>query len=266
MPNHRRGAGAPPAFAVAALLLAVGATGALASGAGEQGPDNLDINIPNTLHDAFAAERGSVELLGAARYDRRHGHDFVRFFPRLQIGVAEGLQATVEVPYTVGSGPGDDRGVATIGALYNFNRESAWLPAFAVAVDAGPAIGPGAHGGEMRLFGIASKTIDPEAGRRLHLNLAWFRRFDPGEEERRDRYRVTVGYSQVLSRNTALVANYLRESQEERSERAANILEAGLRYRVAPNLILGGALGAGIGHDSPRFRAIVSVQFSLHGH
>jgi hypothetical protein len=267
VPKHRRGTTTAPAAALAAaLLLAAGATGAVARGEGLEELNNLDINMPNTLDDAFAAERGSVTLLGAARYDNRRGHDnTVRLFPRLLVGVAEGLQATVQVPYTVGFGPGDDHGVVSFGALYNFNRETAWLPAFAVSVEGGPAVGPGAHGGELRLFGIASKTVDPQAFRRLHLNLAWFRRFDPGEEERRDRYRVALGYSQLLSRNTALVADYLRESQEERGERAANILEAGLRYRVAPNLILGGALGAGIGRDSPRFRAIVSVQFALSG-
>lgn len=264
MPNHRRGAVAPAALA-AAVLFAATATAAVAQGQGLEELNNLDINIPNTLEDAFAAERGSVALLGAARHDRRRGHDTVRFFPRLLVGVAEGLQATVQVPYTVGSGPRADEGVFALGALYNFNRETAWLPAFAAAVEAGPAIGPDAHGGEMRLFGIASKTIDPQAWRRVHLNLAWFRTFDAGEEERRDRYRVALGYSQLLLPRTVLVADYLRETLEERGERASNILEAGVRHRVAHGVVLGGALGAGIGRDSPRFRAIVSVQISLSG-
>ena len=264
MPKRHRRTTAAPAVLAAALL----AAGAGAAGAREQDLEelnNLDINIPNTLEDAFAAERGSVTLLGAARYDRRHGHDTVRFFPRLLIGVAEGLQATVQVPYSVGSGPEADKGVAAFGALYNFNRETLWLPAFAAAVEAGPAIGHGAHGGEMRLFGIASKTIDPRSFRRLHLNAAWFRTFDPGEEERRNRYRVAVGYSQLLLPRTVLIADFLRESLEERGERAANILEAGFRHLVAPGLTVGGALGTGIGRDSPRFRAIFSVQYALSG-
>lgn len=263
MPNHRRGVVAPAALA--AVLFAATTTVAVAQGQGLEELNNLDINIPNTLDDAFAAERGSVTLLGAARYDRRHGHDTVRFFPRLLVGVAEGLQATVQVPYTVGSGPRADEGVFAVGALYNFNRETAWLPAFAASVEAGPSIGPDAHGGEMRLFGIASKTIDPQAWRRLHLNVAWFRTFDAGEEERRDRYRVALGYSQLLLPRTVLIADYLRETLEERGERASNILEAGVRHLVAPGLTLGGALGAGIGRDSPRFRAIFSVQFALSG-
>jgi hypothetical protein len=267
VPKHRRGTTTAPAAALAAaLLLAAGATGAVARGEGLEELNNLDINMPNTLDDAFAAERGSVTLLGAARYDNRRGHDnTVRLFPRLLVGVAEGLQATVQVPYTVGFGPGDDHGVVSFGALYNFNRETAWLPAFAVSVEGGPAVGPGAHGGELRLFGIASKTVDPQAFRRLHLNVAWFRTFDPGEEERRDRYRAALGYSQLLTPRAVLIANYLRETLEERGERAANILEAGVRYQVSPGVVLGGALGAGIGRDSPRFRAIASVQFALSG-
>lgn len=265
MPKRRRRTTAAASAVLAAALLAAGATGAAEQDHEVQELNNLDINIPNTLEDAFAAERGSVTLLGAARYDRRHGHDTVRFFPRLLIGVAEGLQATIQVPYSVGSGPEADKGVAAFGALYNFNRETAWLPAFAAAVEAGPAIGHDAHGGEMRLFGIASKTIDPRAFRRLHLNAAWFRTFDPGEEERRDRYRVAIGYSQLLLPRTVLVADFLRESLEERGERASNVLEAGFRHMVVPGLILGGALGAGIGRDSPRFRAVFSVQYALSG-
>ena len=73
MPEHRRrttAAAAAPAAALAAALLAAGATGAAAQGEGLEELNNLDINIPNTLDDAFAAARGSVTLLGAARYDR----------------------------------------------------------------------------------------------------------------------------------------------------------------------------------------------------
>jgi hypothetical protein len=75
---------------------------------------------------------------------------------------------------------------------------------------------------------------------------------------------VTLGYSQLVGERTALIADVLRESQE-RGQRDATILEAGLRHQVARGIILGGALGAGIGRDSPSFRAIVSVQFSLGG-
>ena len=61
-----------------------------------------------------------------------------------------------------------------------------------------------------------------------------------------------------------LVANALRESQE-RNQRDATILEVGLRHLVTEGVILGGAVGTGIGRDSPRFSAILSLQFALAG-
>ncbi len=136
------------------------------------------------------------------------------------------------------------------------------LPALAVAGDASLPVGPGDRGAELRLTGIASRTLDQASRTRLHLNLGWLRRLDPAEEERRDRWRVAVGVSRPAWRDTAVVASATRETQE-RGEGAANILEAGLRWAPTPDVMLGAALGTGIGRDSPRFRAVLSIQISL---
>jgi hypothetical protein len=46
----------------------------------QEGRTTLDINIPqSTLHDAFAAARGSVEMLAPRATTAGTGHDFVRF-------------------------------------------------------------------------------------------------------------------------------------------------------------------------------------------
>jgi hypothetical protein len=252
-------------FLRGSLLAALLATAAPHGvGAGEVG--DLDVNMPNTLDDAFAGERGSLELSGAARYDRwRRNDDTVHFFPQLQWVPVDRLQLSLGLPYTAGSGPRANEGEVSLGGLYQLNREAGWLPTFAAFAEANAPIGPGDRGWEIQLGGIASKTIDPgPAQRRLHLNAFWFRRLDPSEEERRDRYRFTLGYSQLVAERTALVTNVLRESQE-RGQHDATILEAGLRHQLSRGVILGGALGAGIGRDSPSFRAIISVQFSLSG-
>ena len=101
--------------------------------------------------------------------------------------------------------------------------------------------------------------------RRVHLNLAWLRNLDPSEEERRDRHRIAVGYSQLVASDVVVVANYVRESQERR-ERAANVVEAGLRYQVSEAVTLGAGVGFGIGRDSPRFCALFSLQIGFGGH
>lgn len=244
------------ATALVLLAAAVGANAAELS--------NLDDGLPTAVQDALAAAPGRLELHGAARYDRIHGRDAVRLLPRVQVGIVEGLQANLGLPYTVGSGRRYDPGGAGGGLFYNLNRERGWLPAFAVAADYSTPVGPERRSADVGLTGIATKTLDPGADRRLHLNVAWLRALDPNEEERRHRYRVIVGYSQLLAPNTAVVLDYVRESQE-RHKRAANIVETGVRYHFTDAITLGAGAGFGIGRDSPRFRAIASIQIGFGG-
>jgi hypothetical protein len=249
-----------PAFLVA-VLLAVQAPGRGAAGE----VDDLGANMPNALEDAFAGERGSLDLSGAARYEHRRDGDTLRLLPQLQWVPVERLELSLGTPYAVGSGSGANEGDVSLGALYQLNRETAWLPAFALFAEASTPFGPGERGAEIQLGGIASRTIDPgPAQRRIHVNGYWVHRLDPSNGERRDRYRFAIGYSQRMAERTVIIASLLRESQE-RGERDATILEAGVRHQVAQGVILGGALGARIGRDSPRFRATISLQFSLAG-
>ena len=92
------------------------------AGAGEV--EDLDVNMPNTLDDAFVDRKGSVDLLTAARYDRwRRDGATVRFFPRLQWVPVERLQLSLDVPYAVGSGSRANEGDANLGGLYQINGE-----------------------------------------------------------------------------------------------------------------------------------------------
>ncbi|MGI4810036.1 MAG: hypothetical protein ACRYF2_18210 [Janthinobacterium lividum] len=108
-----------PTFVV---LLAIFASG----GAGATELSNLDSGLPNTLDDAFALRTGRIELQSSARYDRlRGGRDAVRLLPRVQVGIADGLQADIGLPYTTGSGRQTDPADLVAGVLYNLNREQA---------------------------------------------------------------------------------------------------------------------------------------------
>lgn len=257
MPASRRVA---PTLLALALVAAAPAPAAARAEVDELG--NLDNGLPNALDDAFAAETGSVELQGAVRHDRVRGRDTVRLFPRLQIGIAPGLEAGVSLPYTVGSGRDADRGGAAVDLLYNPNREGRWLPAFALALDAAAPVGAGRRGVEAAVAAVASKTLDPAAERRLHLNLGWLHRVRPDRDERRGAYRLAVGYSQRVSPDLVVILDYVRQRQD-RGERDANVFEAGLHLRLADQVTLGAAVGAGVGRDSPRLRAVVSVQIDL---
>lgn len=247
-----------------AAVVLVSLTAAPAVGAAEL--SNLDSGLPTTVDDAFAVAPGRVELHGAVRYDRLpRGLDAVRLLPRVQVGLLEGLQANIALPYTTGSGRRTDPADPETGVLYNLNRERDWLPAFAVSADVTKRLGVAGSSPEVGLSAIATKTITPAVDRRLHLNVSWLRALDPDEEDRRDRYRVIVGYSQVVSPSVVAVLDYIRQSQERREWRPSNVVEAGLRYQYTDAVTLGAGAGFGIGRDSPRFRAIASIQIGFGG-
>ncbi|MGI4798048.1 MAG: hypothetical protein ACRYG8_29160, partial [Janthinobacterium lividum] len=142
-----------PTFVV---LLAIFASG----GAGATELSNLNSGLPNTLDDASALRTGRIELQSSARYDRlRGGRDAVRLLPRVQVGIADGLQADIGLPYTKGSGRQTDPADLVAGVLYNLNRELDWLPALAVSADYTRTIRSGRRSAEIGLTAIATKTI-----------------------------------------------------------------------------------------------------------
>ena len=257
---HRQGR---PARSVGHLPLLF-SLGFLASvGAAHAGDvDDLDVFLPTTLEDAFTGEPKEGELQAGLRFDRRRGHDDLQIFPQFQASPVDGLLLNVSVPYIVGSGDRANQGQVSAGALYNFNRETRWLPAFALGIDASTPIGPGDRATQLQLTGVVTRTIDPAGQKRLHLNAAWITRFAPSPEERHNQYRVVVGYSQLVGRDTALIVDYVRERQEF-GERDANIVELGFRHRLSERVIMGFGGGAGIGRDSPKYRALFSLEFDL---
>ncbi|MFC0408945.1 hypothetical protein [Roseomonas elaeocarpi] len=244
------------------LLLAMG-QGVAPSVAWADEPDDLDMGFPTTLTDPVVEEPGSVELQTAAQYDRRHRHDTFLLTPQIQVGAARNLQLTLGVPYTVGSGQDANQGDLDLSALYRLNEETRLLPSFGLQLDATSPIGPGDRSTEVQLTGIAMRTVDPQGRKRVHLNLTWMHRFDPDMTERAERYRAVVGYSQLLAQDWALVLDALHQS-EERHEHDSNILEAGLRYRVNDDVVVGLGGGRGFGHDATHARVLLSLQITLH--
>jgi len=224
--------------------------------------DDLDIFLPTTLEDAFTGEPKEAAAQAGLRFDRRRGHDDLQIFPQFQISPSAGLLLNFSSPYVVGSGERANQGEVSAGALYNFNRETRELPAFALAVDAGTPIGPGDRGTQLQLTGVATRTLDPSAHRRLHLNASWSTRFAPAADERHNRYRFLAGYSQLLDRHTALILDFVRE-QQERRERDSNVIEIGFRHRLGERVTSGFGAGIGIGKDSPRARVLFSLEVEL---
>lgn len=241
---------------------------------------NLEEGLPVTIEDAYPIKEGGLEVQGYGQYDRtrrdRKGPDRFSIVPRLEYGAFRNFQLSVETPYRVGNATGTDQGEFRLQGLYNLNTEGLVLPAFAVAAGVAQPYGAGGGGTETQLKFLATKSLgalDPNgstpfsyAPRQIHFNAVWFHNYDPlrgVDAERRDRYRLGVGYSQPITNDLVVVADVYRETDRERG-RATNLAEIGARYLLTPQTVLSGSVGVGFGGDrSQDFRAVIGFQHTL---
>ncbi len=225
---------------------------------------NLEPGLPLEVEDAYPTGYLNREFQLSARYERTaDGKNQYVVDPRLEYGFARNWQARINVPFTLGSG--DKRGSGDIGAeiFYNFNTESLKLPAFAASVSATAPTGRDSSGLDTSFKLIATKTLGyAEKLQRVHLNFTYFNNASPRHDERSNRYAAVVGYSQRVGPQTIFLADYVRQQEKQRSM-TSNIVEVGLRYQQTPLTVFSLGLGAGIGNQSPDFRATLGYQRSF---
>jgi hypothetical protein len=168
----------------------------------------------------------------------------------------------VSLPYRVLDEESDENGSFGVGGLHNFNGEGIYLPALAPAGELTVPFGPGGERVETELKFIATKSLGGFVPRRLHLNVSWVHAYDSEDDERADRYRAALGYSQPISANLLFVGDVAREQNLEEGD-DANFVEAGLRYQLTPLAVLTAGGGVGFGDDSPDGRIPVGFQYAL---
>lgn len=246
------------------FFLGLAAAATLAGAAGAADHTNLEPGLPLEVEDAYATGYLNREFQLSARYERtRGGKNQYVVDPRLEYGFARNWQARISVPFILGSG--DKRGSGDIGAeiFYNFNTESLKLPAFAASVSAATPTGRDSSGLDTSYKFIATKSLGyAEKLQRVHLNLTYLNNASPRADERSNGYAAVVGYSQRVGPQTIFLADYVREQEKERDV-TSNIVEIGLRYQKTPLTVFSLGLGAGIGNQSPDFRATLGYQQSF---
>jgi hypothetical protein len=227
---------------------------------------NLEEHLPTELSDAIPTKYRNLELQGFGRWEHtREGEEKFMLVPRLEYGLLRNTQLSVEAPYEFGEAV-EDNEFKTIGVelFYNFNQEGFYFPAVALAGLGDFAIGEEEDGTDTTVKLILSKTIGRTATwQRLHLNIAWMNNDDAGEDERTDHYKVIVGYDRLMNADTVLILNYVWE-QDKEDNVDINLVEAGLRYQFTPLTVIAAGVGAGIGDDSPDFRATIAFQHSMN--
>lgn len=224
---------------------------------------NLEEGLPTVIEDAYPVAYRGREVQVGMRYDRTDDHED-RFVidPRIEVGFAPNWQAKLSVPFYLGSADRTDSGNVGLEMLYNFNTEGLVLPAFALAARADFPTGKNAAGVDTTLKGIITKSVSQSGLDRVHLNLAWKHNAGARSEQRDDLYHLAFGYSRRIGADTVVIADFIREQELERKHEA-NIFELGVRRQITPLTVLSAGVGAGVGDESPDFRAMLGFQRSF---
>jgi len=245
----------------AALLLLAPAT---IPGAWSADHKNLEEGLPVEVEDAYPIAYRGTELQGLFRYDRQEHKDRFTLEPRLEMGIAPNAQARITSPFFAGNADKTGSGDVALELFYNFNMESLYVPALALSAEAEFPSGHRSNGVDTTVKFIASKMpfVNSSWLHRLHLNMAWTHNSGREEKERADMYKAILGFSGRVDPDTILVMDILRETEREK-DKELNIVEVGLRRQLTPLTVVAIGVGAGIGDESPDFRATVAFQHAL---
>jgi copper chaperone CopZ len=224
---------------------------------------NLEEGLPTQVEDAYPIAFRGREFQTSLQYERTDDHkDRFVIDPRVEFGFAPNWQGKISAPFFLGSADKTDSGNIGLETLYNFNTEGLLLPAFALSARADLPTGRDSAGIDTTLKAILTKSITKSGSDRVHLNLAWKHNAGAHSNHRDDLYRTIIGYSRRLDADTVIVADFIREQEIER-KKEANIFEIGVRRQLTPLTLIAVGLGAGVGDNSPKFRATLGFQRSF---
>lgn len=243
---------------LAVLLLAIGPLPLLAAD-----HLNLEEGLPTALEDAYPIAYRGREIQTHLSFEHMEdGKDRVTLQPQLEFGFAPNAQGKITVPFYLGDADKKNSGNIGLEAFYNFNTEGLYVPAFAVSGRADLPTGREADGIDTTVKGILTKSITKTGLDRIHLNGAWKRNAGADPMEREHMYHFVAGYSRRLGADTVIVADYLREQDEEKGK-TFDIIELGVRRQLTPLTVLSAGAGAGISKDSPDLRFTLGFQKSF---
>lgn len=247
-------------FWVLALAFACGLAGWSARAADHL---NLDRGLPTQVEDAYPTAFRNREVQGTFRYDRtRDDKDRFELAPRLELGIAPNTQLSIDAPFYLGNAEKTGSGNVRAEALYNFNTEGIYLPAFAAAAEAEFPSGRDSRGVDTRAEFILTKSITRTGLDRIHFNAAWLHNAGARQMERENRYELVAGYSRRLGADIVGVADFIRQQEMRRGENS-NVFEAGIRWQLTPLTILSLGAGFGVGEESPKAKGILGIQRSF---
>lgn len=244
-----------------ALLLMVSVIPAVASDHA-----NLEENLPTELEDAYPIKFRSREFQGVVRYiDEGDEQHRMVYQPIFEFGIFPNTQMNIAAEFYSGNTDREGSGDVSTELFYNFNTESLWIPATAVAVKAEFPTGEDSRGVDVTTKLILSKMpfVRSTLHHRVHANLIWTH--NGGRErgkERSDLFKGIFGVSMRAGKDTTFILDYVREQKEEK-HKDSNVVEAGFRRQLTPFTLATLGAGAGIGDDSEKYRVTIGFQHTF---
>ncbi|HET8623402.1 MAG TPA: hypothetical protein VFM14_07555 [Gemmatimonadales bacterium] len=224
--------------------LAAGAALTLGGSAARAQTDyrNLDDGRPVATEDAYVIERFAFELVAPYRFEAgAAGSDIHALGPELSYGVLPNMQVGLETALAAADQGIDTEwgvGALEVSALYNFNTESAGLPALSMRAELQAPVG--SLGGDVwraTFSGIATRAF----GRfRLHLNAARSVGSETGLSalDAAPRWGYGIAGDYTLLRSSLLLVGETVVRRAVAGARVEVNAAAGFRWQWTPTLVL----------------------------
>ena len=227
---------------------------------------NLDDGRPIATEDAYPIERYAFELMLPYRFDaERGGADLHLLAPRIEYGAFRNAQLGLEALLAGVDRPaGSDWGLAgvRVSGLYDFNTESAALPALALRADGFvPAGNLAGDAFRLTLGGIATRSW---GATRAHLNGAVsLGSDDPGAAEEPARWSASAALDHTFIRRSLLVVGEVLTRQRRDGAPVEVEASAGVRWQWRPTLVLDAGMSRRLGAHGPDVGVTIGVSHAF---
>lgn len=261
MTPPRSRTGAIAALLVPAAVLAAPAA-AFAQAADASALQDLEPQLPVEVQDAEPARPGVREAQLPIRMTReRDGDNRFLVEPRIRMGFARNWQARIGIPFVVGSTDRTNSGNVRGDVLWRAIDEGSLFPAIGLNAALELPTGKNAHGTDLTLGLLASKTLGATPGtHRVHANAFWRMNDDRQPGERRSTERFILGYSTPLSPSTLVVADVGRGHGRLGATGMSSFWEIGLRQAWVPGTTVSLGFARGSGEDAPNWQVTAGLQ------
>jgi hypothetical protein len=174
-------------------------------------PQEVETGEPLLIEDATTDDPGNLSIQLSGIDSHRQGdaaQDLLAQGLTVKLGAIKGVQVSLNPEYNVGNAQGRNSGSVLGEALFQFNDQSTFVPAFAFNLSYATPFGAGQKSGDYTFRAIATKWLGlSEESPRLNLNLTDYHLAQPENGMRRDQLQAVLGGSVLLTKEGAIIAD-----------------------------------------------------------